>query len=141
MEENKKTARLKTYLITTAVLLFFVLLMLFTVEKPYEKETAADVVGSICNCFTVPGVLFAGVGGLTFVSSQGVFDGLGYAFSTFGLHNIWFNRSKLEERPKNYYEYKEKKNKKGRHWYPNLLFVGLGSLFIGVALTVVYLLM
>lgn len=111
----------------------------FVTEKPYAQANATEVIGKIGNCFTVPGVLLSGIGGLSYISYLGGFDSLAYAFSNFGLHNIWVKRQ--PERYKSFYEYKEAKNKKGRKWLPKTLSVGLVSLGIGLIFTVIYIFM
>ena len=132
---KKKTQLVIKYAITAAVLLTCVVLCMFW-EEVFSKDNAKDVFGGLCNSFTVPGVVFAGVGAISYLSTLGAYDGIGYAFSNFSLHNIFVTRQ-----PKKYktlYEYKTAKDEKGRVWWPHLLIVGTASLLISLLLLIVY---
>ena len=108
----------------------------FFFEKPYAQTELREIIGKISNCFTVPGVLLSAIGGLSYVSYRGGYDGIGYAFSSFGLHNLW--NIKQPKKYKTFYEYKESKDKKGRSWLPATLLVGLISLAIGALFMIIY---
>lgn len=127
------------YLFSVAMVLVLVAIMFFTLEKPYEEETAKEIVGAISNCFIVPGALVGGVGALSYISRLGGFDGLTYAFTNFGLHTLFFTNPKKKHTT--FYDYKEAKDEKGRKWFPNMLAAGGGALAVGIILTVVYLIM
>ena len=133
MEKRKKVITLVKWSISCFVLA--VLCFIF-IEKPYAETELREIIGRLSNCFTVPGVLIGGIGGLSYVSYRGGYDGLGYAFSNFGLHNIW--TTKQPKKYKSLYEYRESKDKAGRSWLPSALMVGLGSVAIGLLLTIVY---
>ena len=133
MEKRKKVITLVKWSISCFVLA--VLCFIF-IEKPYAETELREIIGRLSNCFTVPGVLIGGIGGLSYVSYRGGYDGLGYAFSNFGLHNIW--TTKQPKKYKSLYEYREAKDKAGRSWLPSALMVGLGSVAIGLLLTIVY---
>ena len=133
MEKRKKVITLVKWSISCFVLA--VLCFIF-IEKPYAEAELREIIGRLSNCFTVPGVLIGGIGGLSYVSYRGGYDGLGYAFSNFGLHNIW--TTKQPKKYKSLYEYREAKDKAGRSWLPSALMVGLGSVAIGLLLTIVY---
>lgn len=109
------------------------------IEKPHEQETAKEAIGKICNCFTVPGVVFAGVGGLSYISHLGGYDSFGYTFSNFSLHNIWVTKSR--KKYDSFYDYKQKKDAKGRKWLPHVLQLGIASLAVGAVLLVIYLIL
>ena len=106
------------------------------IEEPFQKTELSEIIGKLSNCFTVPGVIFAGFAGLTYVSYLGGYDGISYAFTSFGLHNIFTTRQ--PKRYKDFYEYKKEKDEKGRSWLPQYLIIGLISLAIGVLLLVLY---
>lgn len=142
MEENNKRRGpgKGAYIFTSLMTLVLVGIMFFAVEMPYNEESAKEVVGALCNCFTVPGVFVGGVGALSYVGRLGGFDGLTYAFKNFGLHTIFFTNPK-KKRTESFYEYKQEKDERGRAWLPNMLFAGLGSLTIGIILMIVYLIL
>jgi hypothetical protein len=106
------------------------------IEEPFKETEAKEVLGAICNCFTVPGIILSGVAGLTYIAYLGGYDGISYAFSNFGLHNIFTSRQ--PKRYNDFYEYKQMKDAKGRKWLTHFLVVGLSSLAAGVILLVVY---
>ena len=124
-----------TYLKTFCALLCAVILCFF-IERPYLGESTAEVIGNISDCFTVPGVIFAGIGVLSYISAIGGYDSFAYAFSRFALHNLWFRKRTGEY--SNLYEYKAERDKRGRRWFPNMLNVGLASASLGVILLAVY---
>ena len=115
---------------------FVLAVLCFFAEKPYAETELREIMGKISNCFTVPGVVIGGIGVLSYVSYRGGYDGLGYAFSNFALHNIWTTRQ--PKRYKSLYEYKEAKDQAGRKWLPHALIIGLGSIAIGSLFTVLY---
>ena len=106
------------------------------IEDPFSKTEAVEVIWRLCNSFTVPGIIFAGIAGLSYISYLGGYDSLGYVFSNFGLHNIFTTRQPTKY--KDLYEYKQMKEMKGRRWLPHFLVIGLISLAVGVVLLFVY---
>ena len=107
------------------------------IEDPFTKTEAQEVMMALCNSFTTPGVIFAGIAGLSYIAYLGGYDGIGYAFSNFGLHNVFTTRQ--PKKYKDFFEYKQERDEKGRHWLPQYLIVGGASLAIGVILLIVYL--
>ena len=135
MDAQKKKKLLLTYLITSLALISLVVACLFY-EKAFSAETLEDAMIRICNSFTIPGIVFAGVGALSYLSSIGAYDGISYSFTNFALHNLWF--TKQPKKYKSFYEYKQAKDEKGRRWFPNLLIVGGASLALAVIFLVIY---
>lgn len=135
MDEMEKKQKL-TSLIKWGIIWFAVALGCFFIEQPYGETDIREIMEKISNCFTVSGVVIGGIGGLSYISFLGGYDGLGYAFSNFALHNIW--TTKQPKRYKSLYEYKEAKDKKGRKWIPSALIVGLASIAIGIVFLVIY---
>ena len=135
MADNTKKRKTRSYLITVLSLLVLLGLCLFY-ENPFAAEDAKEVMTRLGNAFAVPGVLFAGIGLLSYLASLGAYDSLGYTFSNFALHNIFV--SKQPKKYKSLYEYKAAKDEKGRTWWRQGLFVGLASLFVSMVLLVVY---
>lgn len=109
--------------------------MLF-IEKPYEMQEAKQVLGSLSNCFVVPGVIFTGIGGLTFIASRGGYDSFGYMISNFSLHSLI--PGSHPKKYKSFYDYKQEKDDKGRKWLPHSLFTGLVNLVFGILLLIFY---
>lgn len=128
---NKRIAYIKA--IVFWIIAFFACLF---IENTFALTEKKDIIESICNAFTVPGVIFAGIAGLSYIAYLGGYDGIGYAFSNFGLHNIFVTRQPT--RYKDFYEYKQAKDARGRKWLPHYLVIGLASLAIGGILLIVY---
>ena len=136
MGEDEKKKLIIRY-VKTALALILVIAVCLVIENPFaEENTAGDVLMALCNSFTVPGVLFAGIGTLSYFAYLGAYDGIGYAFTNFGLHNLWV--TKQPKKYKSYYEYKTAKDEKGRVLWPHILIVGLASLAVSVILLIVY---
>jgi asparagine N-glycosylation enzyme membrane subunit Stt3 len=135
MEEKEKHPKILKA-VKWSIIWLAIAIACFFVEEPYAEKSAVEIIGKISNCFTVPGVILAGIGGLSYVSRLGGYDGIGYAFSNFGLHNIWTTRH--PKKYKSLYEYKEAKDKNGRKWLPEALITGLVSLFAGAIFLVIY---
>ena len=126
MKSNKRTVYALTA--TTA----FVLALGIAFWKDIlSAGNAEEVFAILADAFTIPGILYAGIGGLSYIGLRGGYDAFGYVFSRFSLHNIMPTNPKRQKN-ETLYEYKVRKDEKGRRWYPNLLFVGLG--FIGCSL-------
>jgi len=135
MGEDEKKKLIIRY-VKTALSLLLVFTVCLVIENPFEAEDAKGVIWALCDSFTVPGVLFAGIGALSYFAYLGAFDGIGYAFTNFGLHNLWV--TKQPKKYKSFYDYKVAKDEKGRTWWPHILIVGLTSLAISLILLIVY---
>lgn len=97
-------------------------------------EQATDKM--LSDALLLPGVILLAVGVLSWVRSKGFFDLAGYA--TFSLFGFFIPRLNKENRAKSFYDYKVKKDRKGRHWLPTFLASGLllfaASILIAVLL-------
>ena len=127
---DKYSKHIKWGMIAIAAIIF-----MFMYEDPFSAETTVDVIGKISNCFAVPGVVLAGLGALTYFARIGAYDGISYVFSNFALHSIIPGANK--EPPGSFYEYKQKKEAKGRTWCSQMFLVGVISLAISVVLLIV----
>ena len=138
MDENKELEKKKkkiSYIVTTVCFLCLTVLCLFN-EDIQSQETALDVIKVISNAFFLPGVLFAGIGGISKIASTGEFDMLGYGFSTIGIHQIIPGLPK--DKYESYIEYKKSKDEKGRRWFPNMLYVGLSGIAVSIVFVIIY---
>ena len=129
--KEKKLAFLRWVSIT-----IIALIAMYFVEMPFNQNSAKEAIGAISNCFVVPGIIFTGLGGLTFIGHLGGYDSFGYMISNFSLHSLIPGKH-----PKKYgtfYEYKEAKDKKGRKWLPELLITGLINIGVGIIFLVIY---
>ena len=134
MDDKLKQER-NAYIVWSVIALIMVALCV-TLREPYSKETAKDIVGEISNCFFIPGALLSGFGTLSYLSAKGAYDSFGYIFTNFALHSLIYR-----DQPKKYeslYDYKVKRDEKGRKWFKHMLVVGLVSLVVSVLVFVVY---
>ena len=135
MDKDEKFKKRVSY-IKAAVFWLMVFVAAMIIEDPFAETEAKEIVEALCNAFTVPGIIFVGWAGLTYVAYRGGYDGISYAFSNFGLHNIFTQRQPKQY--KDFYEYKQMKDKRGRKWMPQYLLIGGISLAVAVILLVVY---
>lgn len=123
------------YGITTAVAGAATVFILWL--RSYGEATAAVARYRIlADAFTVPGVLLICVAALVWVSSEGFFDGLGYAFSRVGSRLIPFFKRSLEHQT--YYDYVQEKKGKRIHGYSFLFFVGLAFVAVAVVFIILH---
>lgn len=112
------------------------IVFMFVYEQPFALSGAKEIVGTISDCFAVPGIVMAGIGVLSYLGRLGAYDGISYVFSNFALHSIIPGTYK--EKPGSFYDYKVAKDAKGRKWLSQMFFVGLVPLGISILLLVVY---
>lgn len=84
----------------------------------------------LSNGALIPGVLFVGISGLTWISGDGVFDGIKYSMKTMLIH-LRGEKKKYAS----YFDYTQREKKRAA--YPMLL-PGLFFLAAAVALTLLY---
>jgi hypothetical protein len=99
----------------------------------FGENKSETVLYGLCNCFTIPGILLSGVGGISWAGKFGTFDMLSYGSRSFFGN---FIKPLAEDLPRTFYDYKKQKDEKGRKWSAEVLFVGLAFLAVGVILTV-----
>lgn len=136
MEEQTNKTNIWIRILKCAVALLIAVLLCAWLEGLFRLADVKDVMGALSDCFVVPGVLFAGIGGLSWISAKGGYDSMGYMINNFALHSLI--PSKFPKSYKSLYEYKEEKDKKGRHWMPSLLLTGLFSIFVGAVFLAIY---
>lgn len=108
---------------------------LFRANDDGTKKSAAQTLTLLSDAFVVPGVLYAGVGGLSYALHKNAYDGLGY------MTRMVFGRFIPGETRKHisYYDYKQQKDAARRPWDPTTLLVGAACLVLGIGFTVAYL--
>lgn len=98
------------------------------------ERTTADVMTILSDSFLVPGVLFAGIGGLSWAASKEAYDGLAYGMRTFFRSLI---PGKTREHV-SYYDYKKEKAENRKPWDAVSLIVGAGFLVLSLIFTFLY---
>lgn len=134
-EDRKKL--LTGYLICAGILIAGIIGMMFYRQVFVQTDTKT-IFGLLSDSFFVPGIIMAGVGGLSKLSALGAYDTFGYLFSRFSLHNFWVTGAKRKKYD-SLYEYKQEKDKKGRSWLPYALWTGLGTCALSLILLIIYL--
>lgn len=130
---HRKTAI--SLLIHTAV--FLLIAGIFAgVKGIFSMTSAADVMHILSDAFLLPGILFAGIAGLSWAASKGAYDSFRYLFYNFALHTIWVTKAKTHY--DSLYDYKVAKDKKGRHWFAHMLMIGLAGIVIALVFLVCY---
>ena len=123
------------YGITIAVAGLFSLLFmwgrgLWTADTPMEQYKI------LADAFSVPGMLLVLFGALLWVSSEGIFDGLGYAFNRVG--SMFIPMHKKSAQHLTYYDYVMEKRGKRVHGFSFLFFTGLLFIAISVPFIVLF---
>lgn len=111
-------------------LVFMWLRGLWTVQTPVERYKI------LADAFSVPGMLLVLFGALLWVSSEGVFDGLGYAMNRFG--SLFIPMHKKSAQHLTYYDYVMGKRGKRVHGYSFLFFVGLAFIAVSIVFIVLF---
>ena len=126
----------KQYIVTIVWYVIAVVICAFY-EGLWEQESLKDVIGVLSDMFLIPGMFFAGFGALSYASSEGAYDMLGYIVSNFSLHHI-IPGTRPKEKYESFYEYKTAKEQKERPWLSHVFFVGVAGLGISLVLVLVY---
>lgn len=115
-----------------AAIVLFVACM-FSNGGLFGENKAETVLYGLCNCFTLPGIILSGVGAISWIGKFGTFDMISYGSrSFFGI----FIKPLANDLPKTFYDYKVKKDEKGRKWNVEVLITGLSFLAVGAILTI-----
>ncbi len=115
--------KLRQYGIAAVVSLGITLVILQIRSYPELGEAQARA-AALSDAFFVPGVLFAGVAGLSFIADDGLFDI--FSFSFLRMKTIFRIRKKDDDGPKSFYEYRMMKHE-GKKSSLKFLFVIAGA--------------
>ena len=122
------------YSVTTLIAGLMTLFVMY-LRNFWSAVTLVEKYRTLADALTIPGVFLIMITALVWVSSEGFFDGLGYAFSRVGGMLIPFYKKGLKH--ETYYEYKQRQADKKAHGYSFLLVVGLA--FTAVAIVFIML--
>lgn len=126
----KHTRKLLTrYLITAAIAGAVTLLTLY-LHGFWEETSIVEKYRLLADAFTIPGVILVMLTALVWISSEGMFDGLVYAFKRIGSSLIPFYGGAIKHQT--YYDYKESKDGDRPQGYSFLFFVGLAFVLVAV---------
>ena len=136
MKDIVSKLKSKKYISTIICYVIAVIICAFY-EGLGEQESLKDVIRVLSDMFLIPAMFFAGFGALSYASSEGTYDMLGYIVSNFSLHHI-IPGMRPKEKYESFYEYKEAKKQKDKVWLSHVFFVGLAGLVISLILVLVY---
>lgn len=128
---SKKAKTLLKCGIALGVCILFTAVYLLNMD--YAEATQAQILGTVSDAFSMPGLLLILFGGLLFVSNEGAFLGVGYALSIAFKALVPGGRLKMET----YADYVERKSGKRVDGYGFLFAVGGVWLAIGLILAAV----
>lgn len=122
------------YSVTMGVGLGLALIVSFS-KQLYWQTDVVKIMRCLCDCFTVPGLLFILFGLLVVCSNGGTFDMLGFGCKKF--ISLFKSEKKRQENKQNFYEYRQQKQKKKRSfWY--LIICGAVYLVIGIIFLIIF---
>lgn len=120
------------YLIS-AVVGALIVVAVICANSVWNVKNTVDLMQLLSDAFFVAGVCIGGVGLLVFVSNNGVFDMLGYAFV------LLFTLLRKERKYRDFKEYRDIKEAKGKRSTAFMLIVGLAYTVVAIAFLIAYL--
>lgn len=133
MNKNFKNTIIK-YAICIGISAVVALAVLF-IKGFFTLTDLAQKYRYLSDAFVIPGVLFMAFAGMIFVSDEGSFDGVGFAFKK-ALRVILPFIGLSDE---SYADYRERKHQKGKtKGYSCMLFTGLAFFLVGVVFMVLF---
>ncbi|NLE68677.1 MAG: DUF3899 domain-containing protein [Clostridiales bacterium] len=129
------TPRFRRYFIGGLIALAMSLLLLWE-RGTFSQADDIQWLKDLSDAFFVPGVLFAGIGGLIFVAGNGIFDML-----NFGVKKVLLLiRSEKHQKafPRTYYDYLQRKNRRDNKGFGHLLIIGGVFLALSALFTLLY---
>lgn len=117
---------LKKFLLDTGIGLVVAFILCCTMGL-FTAESTVDTLRILSDGFFLVGALLLAVGGLTFTSNEGAFDGLFYTFKT----QVNRMRRDYESRRQSFAQYREEREKKNKSPKESLL-AGLVVISVGL---------
>ena len=98
----------------------------------FQETSASAVFGKLSDSCLIVGVIFGGVGGLSYMAGEGFYDIFGY-----GIKTVWklFRTGKPAGE---FADYKAEKAKERRPWRKEMFFTGLGFLLLSAVFWLLY---
>ena len=110
--------------------------VVFTAQGGFSAGDAETFWRAVCDAMTVPGLLLACAGLLSFVSEQGTFDG--FNFSVRKAFGQVLREERRNAMPRTFYDYVTLKQEKRRKKPRTVLYTGLVFLALAAAALAVY---
>lgn len=131
-EKQRKWLR---YVILSVVALAFAGMYIGSRDLSSLEGTAA-IFALLSDGFLMPGALFAGIGGLSWVASKGLFDI--FSFGASDLFGRFLPFNSVYRRGDKFYDYKQEKAAKRRPWRADVLLVGVCCLVCSILCLLIY---
>ena len=135
-EEPRKTQLSRKGLAASAISALLLALGTAWLRGIFEQATVKGVILVLSDSFLIPGAVFLAVAGLSWIATFGMFDIMSFGCSSLFGRFIPFDS--VYRRQESYYDYKVKKDEKGRVWKLDMLLIGGIFFLLSVVMTVVY---
>lgn len=106
----------------------------YCLSRGFSQLTLAEKYRTLCDAFTVPGIVCLCVGVLIWVAGDGIFHGLGYCLSV--TRRALFPTGRREQ--ETYYDYVQRRRQKNRPACGFLLITGSVCMLIAVTFLAAY---
>ena len=120
--EPRKTRLTAKAVIASAVSAFLLAIGVAWARGLFEQTDFSGVCKALSDGFLVPGAVFMGVAGLTWMATYGMYDIMGFGCSSLFGRFIPFDS--VYKRKESFYDYKTKRDERGRVWKIDMLLVG-----------------
>lgn len=134
---SKLSKNLLKYGITTAIGLIMAVVYIFSRDyggRGFWSWPLMNKALIICDAFTIPAVMFLGIGSLVWVSAQGALDGVSFTLK----HGIWSLLPGRRKKHLRYYDYVQQKRANRPQGFGFLFVVGIAFLAIALIFMAVY---
>ncbi len=122
------------YVVSFLIALAFVLLVCGLNGLLTQQKSPQDTAKILCDAFFVAAALFLGYCGLSWASTKGAFDGLGYSISTFFDAHMPTKRRLTWQKKESYQDYIERKQEKRKNKKPMIVYLVTGTVFLIIAI-------
>lgn len=117
---------------------FLILAIAFSVSWQnglFSSSAVSEVFRILSDSFFVPGFLFFGCGAISWASTKGTYDMLGFGCGRVARN---FVPSMDKHKYDDFYKYKQARDEKGRTWRPHIFLCGLGALGVAALFMLLY---
>lgn len=122
------------YVVAFLIALTFVLLVCGLNGLLTQQKSPQDTAKILCDAFFVAAALFLSYCGLSWASTKGAFDGLGYSVSTFFDVHMPTKRRLTWQKKESYQDYIERKQEKRKNKKPMIVYLITGTVFLILAI-------
>ena len=131
---------MKNKIITISLLIILHLAIILTVcgidGLFTETLPPKEVTRFVCDAFYVASMMYLCIGGLIWVTGEGLFNGVGYAVSNW-MHSVFHNTRDWKKK-ESFQEYRARKEKKKAVRVNEVIIIGGISLIVASILLLVY---